>query len=127
MHPSIFVLIIQILIVLPLSGWAQNSPQTIADDMTLPPDAAFHGVPGYYSWASGAANGQNTVPAKNNKGEWFRAMTSWGQVYIHVQGSSASNTRCQIRNMVSKLLLKDGKWIEVQSGIPQGAAFVENF
>lgn len=108
-------------------AFSQNSPQTIVNDMTLSPDAALHGVPSYYSWASGAASGQNPVPAKNNKGEWFRAMTSWGQVYLPVEGSKATNTRCQIRNMVSKLLYKNGKWIEVQTNNPQGAAFVEDF
>ncbi len=107
--------------------YSQNSTQTIIDDMTSPPDAALHGVPYYYSWASGVANGLNPAPAKNNQGEWFRAMTSWGQVYIPVEGSQASNTRCQIRNMLSKLLYKNGKWIEVQSNNPQGAAFVEDF
>ncbi|NVO19805.1 MAG: T9SS type A sorting domain-containing protein [Bacteroidetes bacterium] len=106
---------------------AQNSAQMIVDDMTLPPDAALHGVPSYYSWASGAAHGQNPVPAKNNQGEWFRAMTSWGQVYIPVNESPATNTRCQIRNMVSKFLYKNGNWVQVQSGNPQGAAFVEDF
>ncbi|MEI8226478.1 MAG: T9SS type A sorting domain-containing protein [Bacteroidota bacterium] len=108
-------------------NYSQNSTQTIIDDMASLPDAALHGVPSYYSWASGAANGQNPVPAKNNQGEWFRAMTSWGQVYIPVEGSQASNTRCQIRNMLSKLLYKNGKWIEVQSDNPQGAAFIEDF
>jgi hypothetical protein len=107
--------------------YSQNTVQTIIDDMSLLPDAALHGVPAYYSWASGEANGQNPVPAKNNQGEWFRAMTSWGQVYIPVEGSQALNTRCQIRNVVSKLLKKNGEWVVVQSGDPQGAAFVEDF
>jgi len=49
---------------------AQNSPQVIVDDMTLDPDAALHGVPSYYSWASGEANFQSLVPAKNSQGEW---------------------------------------------------------
>jgi hypothetical protein len=107
--------------------YSQNTPQTIVDDMTLPPDAALHGVPLYYSWASGAANGSNQVPAKNVNGDWFRAMTNWGQVYIPFQGSQALNTRCQIRNVISQLLMKDGKWYTVQNGNPQGAAFIEDF
>jgi hypothetical protein len=106
---------------------SQNTVQTIIDDMTLPTDAALHGVPGYYSWASGAANGQNPVPVKNNQDEWFLAMTAWGQVYIPVEGSLATNTRCQVRNVESKLLMKNGEWVAVQSGNPQGAAFVEDF
>jgi len=106
---------------------SQNSPQLIIDDMTLPPDAALHGVPSYYSWASGKAQFNSTVPAKNNQGEWFRAMTSWGQVYIPIEGCQATNTRCQIRNVISKFLMNDGNWYTVQSGDPQGAAFVEDF
>lgn len=102
--------------------------QTIIDDMTLAPDAALHGVPSNYSWGDGKASQQPMpVPAKNNKGQWWRAMTTWGQAYIPVQGSTASNTRMQIRNMVTKLLYKNGKWHEVQHGDPQGAAFVEDF
>ena len=102
--------------------------QTIIDDMTLVPDAALHGVPSNYSWADGKAAPQPMpVPAKNNKGQWWRAMTTWGQAYIPVTGSSATNTRMQIRNLVTKLLYKSGKWYEVQHGDPQGAAFVEDF
>ena len=102
--------------------------QTIIDDMTLFPDAALHGVPSNYNWADGKAQPQPMpVPAKNNKGQWWRAMTTWGQAYIPVWGSSATNTRMQIRNLVTKLLYKSGKWYEVQRGDPQGAAFVEDF
>ncbi len=56
------------------STYAQNSVQTIIDDMTLAPDAALHGVPSNYSWANGAASPQPMpVPAKNNQGAWWRA------------------------------------------------------
>jgi len=106
---------------------AQNSPQVIIEDMTLPPDAALHGVPSYYTWASGEASNNSTVPAKNYLGEWFLAMTSWGQVYIPVEGSLAINSRCQIRNMVTRFLMKDGEWYTVQNSNPAGAAFVEDF
>ncbi|MBU1010045.1 MAG: T9SS type A sorting domain-containing protein [Bacteroidetes bacterium] len=106
---------------------AQNSVQIIVDDMSLGPDAALHGVPPNYSWASGEASGNCVVPAQNNQGEWFRAMTAWGQVYIPLSGSPAINTRCQIRNVVTKLYMKNGSWLEVQSGDPTGEAFVEDF
>ena len=107
---------------------AQNA-QTIINDMTLPPDAPLHGVPNSFSWASGAAQPQPIpVPAKNWKKQWWQAATAWGQVYIPVKGSKATNTRCQIRNLTTKLLLKSGKWIMVQSSdAPQGAAFREDF
>jgi hypothetical protein len=39
----------------------------------------------------------------------------------------ATNTRCQIRNMVTKILKKDGTWVQIQSGDPSGAAYLENF
>lgn len=102
--------------------------QIIINDMTLPPDAALHGTEGL-SWGGGEASPQPiTVPAQNWKGEWFQAMTSWGQVYIPREGSGATNTRCQIRNLTTKLLMNTGQWVTVQSsGSPEGAAFVENF
>jgi hypothetical protein len=111
------------------AAFAQNSAQTIVNDMTLAPVAALHGVPSSYSWASGAATPQPMpVPARNNLGQWFQAMTAWGQAYIPVTGSLATNTRCQIRNLQTRLLLTNGTWTTVQtSGSPQGAAFVEDF
>ena len=103
--------------------------KTIINDMTLPGDAAFHGVPSNYSWANGAPTPQPMpVPAKNWKGQWWQAATAWGQVYIPTEGSSATNTRCQIRNMVTKFLMSNGSWATVQSSVnPEGAAFVEDF
>ncbi len=100
--------------------------QVIIDDMTLPPDAPLHGTEGL-DWGDGKAGIPTPVPNKNYKGEWFEAMTDWGQVYIPRAGSTATNTRCQIRNLVTKLLRKNGTWEVVQSGGPQGAAFRENF
>ena len=105
-----------------------DSVQTIINDMTLAPDAALHGVPSNYSWANGAASPQPMpVPAQNNKGQWWQAMTDWGQAYIPVAGSTATNTRLQIRNVISKLLMKNGTWVTVQSGSFGGAAYVEDF
>ena len=79
---------------LPCKALARNSAQTIVNDMSLGPDAALHGVPAYYSWTSGAASPQPMpVPARNNLGEWFQAMTACGQVYIPASGNSATNTR----------------------------------
>lgn len=107
---------------------AQNA-QTVINDMTLAPDAALHGVPSKYSWADGrAARQPMPVPAKNWKKEWWQAVTAWGQVYVPTQSSKATNTRCQIRNLTTKLLLKSGKWVTAQSSPgPEGAAFVEDF
>jgi len=104
-----------------------NSPQVIIDDMTLTPDAPLHGTEGL-SWGTGEASPQPMpVPAKNWKGEWWQAMTSWGQVYIPRTGSTATNTRCQIRNVVTKLLKTDGIWYTAQSGTFGGSAYIEDF
>ena len=48
-------------------------------------------------------------------------------MYIPRTGSNATNTRCQIRNLMTKFLLADGTWMVVQSGSPAGEAFLENF
>ena len=109
-----------------LSAATVDPVQVIIDDMTLPPDAAFHGTEAM-DWGTGAAGTPTSVPHQNWKGEWFEAMTNWGQVYIPRAGSPATNTRCQIRNLTSKLLRKNGTWETVQSGGPQGAAFREDF
>lgn len=109
------------------SAQAQNA-QAIIHDMTLPPDAALHGTD-KLNWGAGKASLQPiVVPARNWKKQWFRAITAWGQVYIPREGSPATNTRCQIRNLQTKLLLKSGKWVMVQSSTtPQGAAYREDF
>src|SRR5665648_129076 len=109
---------------------AQNCAQVIINDMTLPCDGCMHGTENL-SWG-GKCHGNpgfsgTKVPAKNFKGESWQAMTSWGQVYIPCEGSSATNTRCQIRNVTTKFLKKDGKWYTVQSGAFGGAAYLENF
>jgi hypothetical protein len=106
---------------------AQNA-QAVIKDMTVAPDAPLHGTEAL-NWGDGHASPQPMpVPAKNYKGQWFQAMTSWGQVYIPRAGSPAVNTRCQIRNLVTKLLLKNGEWKTVQSSdAPEGAAYQENF
>ncbi|HZK97244.1 MAG TPA: discoidin domain-containing protein [Prolixibacteraceae bacterium] len=104
-----------------------NSPQIIIDDMTLSPDAPLHGTEAM-DWGLGDPSPQPMpCPAKNYKGEWWEAMTAWGQVYIPRSGSSATNTRCQIRNVTTKLLRTNGTWETVQSGSFGGAAYVEDF
>jgi len=113
--------------ILPLHLSAQNCARSIINDMTLPGDAPLHGTDSL-SWGEGNAGIENMpVPAKNHNGDWFKAVTNWGQVYIPRSGSAATNTRCQIRNVVTKLLRKDGTWIQVQLGGPAGAAFREDF
>lgn len=126
---NIFVTVaLMIIISQPNNLLAQKKcTQTIIDDMSLPGDAPLHGTDTMI-WGMGNALIENRpVPAKNYKGQYFTAMTNWGQVYIPRKGSKATNTRCQIRNVTTKLLLRNGTWQELQSGNPAGAAFVENF
>ena len=107
-----------------------NSAQIIIDDMTLPCDACLHGTDGL-SWGGQCAGNPGysgtTVPAKNNQGLWWGAMTAWGQAYIDCGGSPAPNTRVQFRNIMTKFLLNDGQWYIMQAGSINGAAYVENF
>ncbi len=101
--------------------------QLIVNDMTKTPDASLHGTEAL-DWGMGIASPQPMpVPRQNNQGKYFRSLTCWGQVYIPRTNSTALNTRCQIRNVVTKILKKDGLWYTVQSGQPKGAAFVEDF
>jgi len=106
---------------------AANTAQTIIDDMTLSPDAPLHGTEAM-SWGLGEASPQPMpAPAKNFLGQWWEAMTDWGQVYIPRSGSTATNTRCQIRNVTTKLLRTNGTWETVQSSAFGGSAYVEDF
>lgn len=105
----------------------KNCAQAIINDMTLPGDAALHGTE-KFDWGLGNGGIEKIpIPAKNYKGESWTAMTNWGQVYIPRSGSKATNTRCQIRNVQTMILSKDGKWRQVQNGNPGGAAFKEDF
>ena len=124
----IIILLIQVYTNIVSTGlFAQNTVQTIINDMALLPDAALHGTEGL-SWGTGEASPQPMpCPAKNNQGEWFEATTNWGQVYIPREGSPATNTRCQVRNLITQLLDGNGNWVQIQSGNAAGAAFVENF
>ncbi len=108
-----------------------KSIQVIIDDMTLAGDACGHGTEAM-DWGCGGINPHYagaTVPNKNNKGNWWQAMTNWGQVYIKRGASQAStNTRVQIRNLTTKFLNShDSIWQTVQSGTFGGAAYVEDF
>jgi hypothetical protein len=101
--------------------------EDIIKDMSLPGDAPLHGTE-KFDWGLGNAGIEKIpIPAKNYKGEAWTAMTNWGQVYIPRSGSNATNTRCQIRNVRTMILSKDGKWKTMQNGNPGGAAFKEDF
>ena len=98
--------------------------------MTGPCSAALHGAEGMSWGGKCAANpgySGSPVPAKNYKGEWWQAMVAWGQAYIPVEGSSATNTRLQLRNLVTKFLQKDGQWRTMNTSNPGGCSYFENF
>jgi len=124
---SILIQILILTLFSPLNLVSQNCAKNIINDMQLPADSPLHGTD-TLSWGMGNSVIENLpIPAKNKKGEFYKAITNWGQVYISRAGSSATNTRCQIKNVVTKILQKDGKWITVQFGSPTGAAFREDF
>ncbi len=109
---------------------AANTANVIIDDVTLTGDACGHGTEAMDWGCTGANPGYAgvTVPSKNYKGEWWQAMTNWGQVYIKRGASqAATNTRIQIRNVTSKLLYNNGTWQTVQSGAFGGSAYLEDF
>jgi len=58
----------------------KNCAEDIIKDMTLPGDAPLKGTDSF-AWGVGNAGIENNpIPAKNNKGQFWTAMTNWGQV-----------------------------------------------
>jgi hypothetical protein len=100
-----------------------NSVETILYDMKGLHEGRPHGVPLSYNWSQAPRVGMG-----NNPGG-FRAFTAWGQVYEDAKGSSATNTRVQLKNIKTYVLSKkDGTWRLVQeSADVQGAAYREDF
>ena len=94
-----------------------------ASDMQGPNEATPHGVPLSFEWAHGPV-----VIMGNNPRGW-RAITSWGAVYIPANGNPATNTRVNIRDMQTYFLQKSsGKWLLLQNtSTPTGAAYREDF
>ena len=91
----------------------------IAGDMQGKNEAYPHGVPLSYEWA----NGPVVIMGNNSKG--WQAITSWGAVYEDSKGNPATNTRVNIRDMQTYVLLQStGKWLLVQNtSSPMGAAY----
>lgn len=103
-----------------------NSIQTVIDDMNNVSEGRPHGVP--WVWGKGAfpyvENWNNAVNANGT----MDAITMWGQVYEALEGNPATNTLVELRNARSAVLSKTtGKWTLIQSGIPTGLAFIEDF
>jgi hypothetical protein len=100
-----------------------NTLETIIQDSTLPHEGRPHGVDDSVDWSQTPRIGMGNDPGN------FRAMTAWGQLYMDRAGSSATNTRVQIRNIRAYSLSKrDGQWHVWQSSTSvDGAAYREDF
>jgi len=117
-----------IIVLLGSSYLKAQTAQDIVDDMTGPSQGCPHGAPGGWECKGSFLDKREGMPPKNFNNLYMRSFTAWGQAYIPVEGSPAVNTRCQIRNLDSQILTKDGKWHRAQfSSYPLGAAFYENF
>lgn len=101
-----------------------DAVEMIVNDMTLPHEAAPSGVPESYDWQPGPRIGYgNEMPP-----DWS-AFIAWGQVYEDAEGSPATNTRVQIRDLEAYVLgAETGRWELLQFGrLVEGAAYREDF
>jgi hypothetical protein len=100
-----------------------NSLETILYDMQGKHEGRPHGVPDWYDWSEGPRLGKGNDPGG------FSALIAWGQVYEDAEGSPATNTRVQLKNIKTYLLSKEeGTWQLVQATQDvQGAAYREDF
>jgi hypothetical protein len=105
------------------ASYSISAAAQIGDDMQGANEAYPHGVPSYYDWANGP------VLSMGNNAEGWRAITSWGVVYVPVNGNPATNTRVNIRDMQTYFLQKStGRWLLLQNtSTPDGAAYLEDF
>ena len=93
-------------------------------DMREPSEARPHGVPSAFGWPV-----HPLVQAGNEPGDGFNRLLPWLQVYEEADGSPATNTRVQVRNLVLRILGRgDGLWqAAVRTGSVTGAMYVENY
>ncbi len=94
----------------------------VVADMTQPQDAAPHGVPSYWDWASGPVAG-----AGNPSGS--RALSFEGEVYECATGNPAGNARVELRNVRAWVRsARTGAWRLVNNGSEvNGSAFLEDY
>lgn len=86
-------------------------------------EAFPQGVPVSYDWAQGPV-----LTMGNNPMGW-KAITGWELVTVPVQGSPATNTRVNIRNLQLYFLQKKtGTWLLLQNtSQPDGADYLDDF
>jgi hypothetical protein len=102
------------------SAW--NSVELIISDMQGQHESRLQGVPDSYDWSQGP----RIALGNNPKG--LRAITGWGTVNEAAGGNSATNTRVEIDEIRTYLLRKsNNQWLTLQSSIPEGAAFREDY
>jgi hypothetical protein len=101
-----------------------NSVALITNDMTLPHEGQPSGLPESYDWSAGPRIGYGNEPPAD-----WNAFIAWGQVYQDAQGSPATNTRVQIRDIEAYYLSGSaGRWYLLQfDRLVEGAAYVEDF
>ena len=99
------------------SAWVDK----VVSDMLDPNQGHPHGVPPSYSFYNGPEL-DSPLPSPDTS-----AVTAWGVIYEAAQGSSATNTRVEVRNVRLYLWSRhQRRWVEVQaSTTPTGADYPE--
>jgi len=102
---------------------AQTDIDEIINDMILPHEGLPHGVPLNIDWS------QKPRAGAPEPGVGWTAAIAWGQVYEWAEGSPATNTRIQIKDLEMYYLSKsDHKWHLLQKSLKVGGAnYVEDF
>jgi hypothetical protein len=112
-----------VLLSLPLFCNAQTTIDEIINDMILSHEGLPHGVPLSFNWS------QKPRKGASEPGVGWTAAIAWGQVYEWANGSPATNTRIQIKDLEMYYLSKtDNKWHLLQNALKvSGANYVEDF
>jgi len=99
-----------------------NSVELIVSDMQGQHEGKMRGVPTSYDWSQGPR-----VKLGNNPGQ-LQALIGWGIVNEAAEGNPAANTRVELGEVHTYLLQKsNNRWLALQSSIPVGAAYREDF
>jgi hypothetical protein len=100
----------------------ENSVELIISDMQGQHEGKMRGVPASYDWSQ-----TPRVKLGNNPGE-LQALIGWGIVNEAAEGNPAANTRVELGEIHTYLLQKsNNRWLALQSSIPVGAAYREDF
>lgn len=111
----------------PASNPPSNPDSSVATqifaDMAGQNEAFPHGVPSSWDFAQGP------VLTMGDNAQGWKAIESWGVIYVPTSGNSATNTRVNIRDMQTYFLSKStGKWLLLQNtSDPDGASYFEDF